>query len=339
MGSPLLSHFNACINGRNIIRAFEASSLFECQSSERTNFYMRHLWSRYTMNRWLGVRLEFIGSLIVLGASLFGVIGRYKVSAAFIGLSISNSLLITDSFISIVRLLVDAESNLTSCERALKYCQIQSEGPYTSEESEITTQWPSRGAVTFEDFTMSYRRGIDPVIRGVSFNINPGEKIGVVGRTGAGKSSLVAALLRMTDCTEGKVFIDNVDISSVGLEDLRTKITVIPQEYHMFTGSIRSNIDPYDEYEDHEIWNALSRVQLKNMIEAMPNQLSSIVSNDDSDFSVGAKQLFVLARCILKRSKVIILDEATANVCLETDASIQQTIREEFKDSTIIMIA
>ena len=291
------------------------------------------------MNRWLGVRLEFIGSLIVLGASFFGVIGRYQVSAAFIGLSISNSLVITDSFISIVRLLVDAESNLTSCERALKYCKLESEGPFVVEDESPSERWPTRGEVKFDNFSMRYRKDVDPVLRNITITIQPGEKVGIVGRTGAGKSSLVAALLRMTEAMEGTIYIDGVDISKIGLDDLRTKITVIPQEYHLFSGTIRSNIDPFNEYEDYEIWNALERVQLKEKIESMPQKLSTIVSNDDSDLSVGAKQLFVLARCVLKKSKVIILDEATANVCLETDAAIQKTIREEFADSTILMIA
>jgi ABC-type multidrug transport system fused ATPase/permease subunit len=257
----------------------------------------------------------------------------------------------------IIRAIVEVESNLTSCERILHYgSKIAIEPTITVDEfnptKDITpTQveehavhpaedWPQAGAISFNNVSVSYRYDIEqPVLKHVQLDVIPGERIGIVGRTGAGKSTMLLCLFRFLECCQGNITIDDLDISKIPLHELRKRITIIPQSPALFSGTIRSNIDVFDEYDDHVIWQALERVHIKDKIEKMPLKLQEPVTEHGSNFSIGEQALISLSRSLLNKTKVIVFDEATAHVDHESDQLIQETIRNEFSDCTTLTIA
>ncbi|CAK4368324.1 unnamed protein product [Aphanomyces euteiches] len=196
-------------------------------------------------------------------------------------------------------------------------------------------KWPAAGALTFAGVDLRYRPGLPLVLKNLSFTIQPREKIGIVGRTGAGKSSLVVALMRLVELDAGQITMDGVDISTIGLHDLRDKISIIPQDPVLFSGTIRSNLDPFDRYDDDALWTAIKRANLHNAVAS----LDAKVDERGQNFSVGERQLICIARALLKKSKVILMDEATASIDPNTDRLIQESIRESFKDCTCLTIA
>ncbi|KYN22520.1 Multidrug resistance-associated protein 1, partial [Trachymyrmex cornetzi] len=337
--SPIYSHFSESVTGAQIIRAYGVQEQFIHESENRVDFNQVCYFPSIIANRWLAVRLEMVGNLIIFFAALFAVLGRDTMSSGLVGLSVSYALQITQTLNWLVRMTSDVETNIVAVERIKEYSETAQEAPWKNTEFTPSKEWPKHGRVDFKDFKVRYREGLDLVLNGLTFSVLGGEKIGIVGRTGAGKSSMTLALFRIIEAAQGKILIDDIDISKLGLHDLRSRLTIIPQDPVLFSGTLRMNLDPFDCYNDEEVWKALEHAHLKLFIENLPNGLLHEVTEGGENLSVGQRQLICLARALLRKTKVLILDEATAAVDLETDDLIQTTIRQEFKNCTVLTIA
>lgn len=239
-----------------------------------------------------------------------------------------------------MRQSAELENVMTSVERVIEYQDVDSEAAFDSaEEMRPPKEWPERGQIKLEDLSLSYFPDRnEKVLKNLTLTINSCEKIGVVGRTGAGKSSIINALFRLS-YLEGHIYIDDRDVCKIGLHDLRSKISIIPQNPVLFSATMRYNLDPFDEFNDEKIWQTLEDVKLKDLVVKLPGGLNSKVAEGGSNFSIGEKQLVCLARAILRENKIILMDEATSNVDLETDQFIQTTMREKFANCTVVTIA
>uniref|UniRef100_A0A8D0EXG8 MRP2 protein n=1 Tax=Strix occidentalis caurina TaxID=311401 RepID=A0A8D0EXG8_STROC len=284
--------------------------------------------------RWLAIRLEFVGSLVVFFSGLLAVISKGTLEGGIVGLSVSSALNVTQTLNWLVRMSSELETNIVAVERVHEYTKA----PWVTEKRP-PRGWPSKGEIQFVDYKVRYRPELELVLQGVTCNIAGTEKVGVVGRTGAGKSSLTNCLFRLLEAAGGSILIDEVDIATIGLHDLRQNLTIIPQDPVLFTGTLRMNLDPFDQYTDEEVWKALELAHLKTYVQDLPEGLLHLVSEGGENLSVGQRQLVCLARAVLRKAKILILDEATAAVDLETDNLIQTTIRSEFADCTVLTIA
>ncbi|XP_029015058.1 multidrug resistance-associated protein 1 [Betta splendens] len=337
--SPIYTHFNETLLGTSVIRAFGEQERFINESDYRVDHNQKAYYPSIVANRWLAIRLEFVGNCIVSFAALFAVIARENLSPGIMGLSISYALQLTTSLTWLVRMSSDMETNIVAVEKVKEYSDTEKEAEWKHESSSLPSGWPTEGCIELKGFGLRYRQDLDLAIRNINISISGGEKVGIVGRTGAGKSSLTLGLFRIIERAEGHIFIDGVDIAQLGLHELRSRITIIPQDPVVFSGSLRMNLDPFDSYSDEEVWRALEFSHLKNFISNLPDKLNYECSEGGENLSVGQRQLLCLARALLRKTKILVLDEATAAVDMETDNLIQSTIRSQFEDCTVLTIA
>lgn len=317
----------------------------------------------FSNQRWLGIRLDAVGTTLVLVTGILVVTSRFNVSPSISGLVLSYILSTVQMFQFTVRQLAEMENDMNSTERLHYYgTQIEEEAPLHL--AEVDKSWPQTGSISFENIQMRYRDGLPFVLRGLNMQVRGGERIGIVGRTGAGKSSIMSALFRLTELSGGSIKIDDIDIATIGLHDLRSRLAIIPQDPALFRGTVRSNLDPFNEHTDLELWSALRKADLVDE-EAPTHQegdgstpaaaattddekphhrqqrihLDMSVDEEGLNFSLGQRQLMALARALVRDSRIIVCDEATSSVDFETDQKIQQTMATVFKGKTLLCIA
>uniref|UniRef100_A0A667Y7H0 ATP-binding cassette, sub-family C (CFTR/MRP), member 2 n=1 Tax=Myripristis murdjan TaxID=586833 RepID=A0A667Y7H0_9TELE len=336
--SPIYSHFGETVSGLSVIRAYGHQERFLKHNEVTIDENLKSVYPWIVSNRWLAIRLEFLGNLVVFFSSLFAVISRNSLNSGLVGLSISYALNVTQTLNWLVRMTSELETNIVAVERVSEYTEIESEAEWVTD-IQPPEQWPDAGRLQFENYKVRYRPELDLVLHGITCDIDTTEKIGIVGRTGAGKSSLTNCLFRIIEAAEGRIFIDGVDISTIGLHHLRGRLTIIPQDPVLFSGSLRLNLDPFETFSDEEIWRALELSHLKDYVSGLQEGLQHEVTEGGENLSVGQRQLLCLARALLRKSRILILDEATAAVDLETDNLIQTTIRKEFSHCTVLTIA
>ncbi|KAL3531457.1 hypothetical protein ACH5RR_010779 [Cinchona calisaya] len=337
--APVIHHFSESISGVITIRCFKKQERFCQENVNRVNSNLRMDFHNYGCNEWLGFRLELMGSFILCISVLFMIVlPSTIIKPENVGLSLSYGLSLNSVLFWAIYVSCSLENKMVSVERIKQFTNIPSEAEWKKEDS-LPLHWPNKGNVEVMDLQVRYRPNTPLVIKGITFNIKGGEKIGIVGRTGGGKSTLIQVLFRLVEPSGGKIIIDDIDISTLGLHDLRSRFGIIPQEPVLFEGTVRSNIDPVGQYSDEEIWKSLDRCQLKEVVSAKPEKLDSLVVDNGENWSVGQRQLLCLGRVMLKRSRLLFMDEATASVDSQTDGVIQKIIREDFSSCTIISIA
>jgi ATP-binding cassette, subfamily C (CFTR/MRP), member 1 len=341
--SVVFSRFGEAVTGISTIRAYGLQSEFRHSVSSSIDSMDGAYFLTYANQRWLSVRLDAVGTLLVFTVGILVVTSRFSINPSTGGLVLSYILTIVQMIQFTVRQLAEVENNMNSTERIHYYgTQLEEEAPLHL--GEVPKDWPPRGDIEFDNVQMRYRAGLPLVLHGLSMHVKAGERIGVVGRTGAGKSSIMTTLFRLVELSGGSIKIDGIDIAKIGLYDLRSRLAIIPQDPTLFRGTIRSNLDPFNERTDLELWNALRQADLVGTEQEMGDEtgrihLDTAVEDEGLNFSLGQRQLLALARALVRGSQIIVCDEATSSVDFETDQKIQRTIVRGFKGKTLLCIA
>ncbi|KAK9367367.1 hypothetical protein V1509DRAFT_627120 [Lipomyces kononenkoae] len=363
--SPIYQHFGETLVGISTIRAYGYEQRFIAESMHKVDTNSRPYWLMWALNRWMCYRTDLSGGLVSFFAGVFVMMLQNKIDSGLAGLILTYAISFTENMFWVVLLYATNEMNMNSVERIDEFLAVEQEAPDVIPDHRPPPNWPSRGAISVTDLSLRYAPELPLVIKGISFDVEPCSKIGIVGRTGAGKSTIASAFFRFLEADTGKIVIDGIDISSIGLRDLRQSLAIIPQDPTLFTGTVRSNLDPFNNYSDHDIFAVLRHVHLINEIPGEEPEASGSSANSDGlteaereardmnifyrlespvtegggNLSQGQRQLMCLARSLLKSPKIILLDEATASIDYNTDAQIQETIRTEFANTTILTIA
>ncbi|XP_058898289.1 ATP-binding cassette sub-family C member 4 isoform X3 [Kogia breviceps] len=335
--SPVFSHLSSSLQGLWTIRAYKAEERFQELFDAHQDLHSEAWFLFLTTSRWFAVRLDAICAIFVIVVAFGSLILAKTLDAGQVGLALSYALTLMGMFQWCVRQSAEVENMMISVERVIEYTDLEKEASWEYQKRPPPS-WPQEGVILFDNVSFSYSLDGPLVLKHLTALIKSREKVGIVGRTGAGKSSLIAALFRLSE-PEGKIWIDKILTTEIGLHDLRKKMSIIPQEPVLFTGTMRKNLDPFNEHTDEELWNALEEVQLKEAIEDLPGKMDTELAESGSNFSVGQRQLVCLARAILRKNRILIIDEATANVDPRTDELIQKKIREKFAQCTVLTIA
>lgn len=338
--SPIYANFSETLGGLSTLRAYGRQDMARENNMNMIDINQRAYFAYIAANRWFALNLEMVGSILVFATAIFGVAQRNaQFASGNVGLSLTYALQVTSFLGFSVRSITELEGQMNSIERVNYYCHDLPQEAAANVEPGPPDEWPSKGTMEIKNVQMRYREELELVLKGVNVSIAGGEKVGVVGRTGSGKSSLMIAILRLVEVAEGEVTVDGIDLSTVGLDDVRKRITIIPQDPVMFSGTIRFNLDPFEEHSEAELWDALEKSHLKEFVEEFDGGLDAKVSEYGENMSAGQRQVICLTRALLRNSKILILDEASSSLDNETDRMIQETIRKYLKDATMLTIA
>ncbi|OTB05798.1 hypothetical protein M426DRAFT_72650 [Hypoxylon sp. CI-4A] len=342
--SVVFAKFGEGLSGVASIRAYGLRDRFIVDLRDAIDNMNSAYYLTFSNQRWLSIRLDTIGNLLVFTTGILVVTSRFSVSPSIGGLVLSYILSIVQMLQFTVRQLAEVENGMNAVERLQYYgTQLEEEAPEHT--IDVRPSWPEKGEIIFDDVEMRYRADLPLVLKGLSMHVRGGERIGIVGRTGAGKSSIMSTLFRLVEISGGHIYIDGLDISTVGLHDLRSRLAIIPQDPTLFRGTVRSNLDPFNEHSDLDLWSALRKADLVPADASIDDKdparvhLDSIVEEDGLNFSLGQRQLMALARALVRGSQIIVCDEATSSVDMETDDKIQKTMAVGFRGKTLLCIA